>query len=145
MDAADFITIAGRVAGLGKAGARTAVSRAYYGLFHIARSLIEEFTAESYGSGRSHKLVPQFIESAKHPAGDAAAKMLMDLHSERIKADYRLHDESAESLEFAKVSIETALQGSRLLEHFRADCHANTELVDRLKAGVARVKSIHRA
>lgn len=144
MNATEFITIAGRVIGLGKAGPRTAISRAYYGLFHIARSLVEEFTAETYGSGKSHNLIPQFIEEAAHPTGITVARMLGDLHTERIKADYRLNDESTDDVEFAKVCVETALYGQRLLEQFRQECLADPQLLQNLRDGVARVKAIHK-
>jgi hypothetical protein len=86
MDPNDFIEFSGHVAARGKAGARTAVSRAYYGAFHLAFSLLEEFDCAPPKLGASHDLVPQFLASSSNGDAGIASSLLGDLHSERLKS-----------------------------------------------------------
>ena len=145
MDASDFITFAGRTVNLGKAGARSAISRAYYGAFHIACDILLELNARVPRGGKSHNLVPQYIHSANHALGTLAAKMLLDLHTERIRADYDMSSESVERPELARLRVESALEVQRLLEQFRQDCRADPGLRQQLHDGVAKVKAVHKA
>lgn len=144
MNASEFISFAGRVVALGKAGARSAISRAYYGAFHCAGEFIEELTGESLRSGKSHNLVPQYMLSTSNHAGNLAGRLLLDLHNRRIKADYNLSLETVEDVDFAKTQVEAALEAQRQLELFRQECLADLELLENLRDGVARVKAIHK-
>lgn len=145
MDAAEFIRLSGKIVAMGKAGARSAVSRAYYGAFHLAQDILAEIASEPRGAGRSHVVVPQFLESANHPDAIAAARLLSDLHSDRIKVDYHLGDASVESLAFAQTNVVMAEECERLLTAFRAACQADERLRTTLREGIAKVKAIHRA
>jgi hypothetical protein len=145
MEANEFLAFAGRTVALGKAGARSAISRAYYGAFHLSRELLEDLVAETSRNARSHNLVPQFLSAANHVAATNAARALINLHTQRIIADYDLLNETVESLETAKLRVELAMDVARLLEEFRRDCLADPQLLQNLRNGVARVKSIHQA
>jgi len=60
MDGSDFIALAGKLAAgpaAGEATYRTAVSRAYYGAFHIARSFLAELGLQPVGNANVHALV----------------------------------------------------------------------------------------
>lgn len=83
MDGSEFVGLSGRIVSMGRAGARSAVSRAYYGAFHIAMRLLDELDRAPPRSGKAHNLVPQMLESAGHPDGRAAGTLLSDLHSDR--------------------------------------------------------------
>jgi uncharacterized protein (UPF0332 family) len=145
MEPSEFVTFAGRAVTQGKAGARTAISRAYYGLFHAAQQIVQELTGEASGSGKAHNLVPQFLWSTKHLTASDAARIISSLHGDRIEADYKLSRELPEQLEFAKSKVELALDTLPLLEQFRKDCRADPQLLQSLRDAVARVKSIHKA
>lgn len=145
MKAEEFIRFAGRIVTQGSAGARSAVSRAYYGVFHTAADLIEELTGQRCRSGKAHNLVSQFIEFSQHPHAKQAALAITDLHTERIQADYRLSSSEIESVDYAKACVETALRTQRLLAKLRSDCLADPKQLQKLSDGVARVKSIHQA
>jgi hypothetical protein len=100
-----ILVAVGRIVTMGRTGARSAVSRAYYGVFHLAREIVETATGERYGNATLHNLIPQFIQSAKHPDGYIAAGHIADLHSDRIRADYRLAANSTEKREYAMAKV----------------------------------------
>jgi hypothetical protein len=85
MDATEFVVLSGKLVALGKAGARSAVSRAYYGVFHLAQTILNDIAGETLASGKAHNLVPIFIKSANHSHASAAANLLSDLHAERSR------------------------------------------------------------
>ena len=103
MQAGEFITLSGKLAAmnLGAAGARSAVSRAYYGAFHLAKGVLDEFASAPPRNGNGHVLVPAFLESANHVDSTIAARLLQDLHTARIKVDYQLGDTRFETPAYA--------------------------------------------
>ena len=58
MQPSEFITLAGKLASmnLGAAGARSAVGRAYYGAFHLAKGVLDEFASAPPRNGNGHVL-----------------------------------------------------------------------------------------
>jgi uncharacterized protein (UPF0332 family) len=131
---------------MGQAGARSAVSRAYYGAFHIAQDLLFELATVSRGAGagKSHTLVPQYLRESQHPDAKQAASLLSDLHSDRIKADYRLGDANVETIGFAKLNVEAAKQIQQRLASFRIACKSDPDVLVALRAGVKKVQAAHR-
>jgi len=122
MDPSEFVTFSAQIAARGSVGARSAVSRAYYGVFHLAISLLDEFGCAPPRNGKSHSLVPQFLQCSPHPEAQLAGALLGDLHSDRIKADYRLNNPQVETLQFAKGNVETAVQVQSSLDALREAC-----------------------
>src|SRR5689334_4108895 len=114
MEPSEFVTFAGRAVIHGKAGARSAISRAYYGAFHAARELLEELAGGIPASGKMHNLISQFLWSTKHASASSAARMIATLHSDRIAADYNLSFELSEDLRFAKSKVELATDAMKL-------------------------------
>lgn len=145
MEPGEFVTFAGRSVIHGKAGARSAISRAYHGVFHVARELLMQLGGNVPGSGKSHNLVSQFRWSSKHESACAPARIIASLHGDRIEADYKLSAHGCEDLAFAKSRVELATDAISLQTHFRNDCLANPQLLQNLRDRVARVKSIHQA
>ena len=141
MDATEFITLAGKLVAVGAAGARSAVSRAYYGSFHLALSVLSEKASESCGSGRAHNLVPLYLRSVDHPDAIAAADLLADLHADRIKSDYRLDLLAVEDPRFAMNGVESAREIERRLARFRVACDGDPMLPNRLREGISRIKA----
>jgi hypothetical protein len=145
MEPGEFITFASRTVTQGKAGARSAISRAYYGAFHASRRVLQELAAEVPRSAAAHNLLPQFFQAVNHPSANAAATLLSGLHGERIKADYQLTLTSIEETAFAKLMVESAVETQNHLGAFHRDCRADARLLQEFRDGVARVKSVHQA
>ncbi len=95
-----------------EAGARTAVSRAYYAAFHHSRVTLERELAEQFGSSNVHGKV---IRGLRERSGGARlARELVRLLQKRVHADY--DDEPAVSLKEAALVVEMA---RRFLREFR--------------------------
>jgi hypothetical protein len=62
MEPAEFISFASRVVAYSKAGARSAVSRAYYGAFHKALSVLADFGCAP-ASNADYRLADTRVES----------------------------------------------------------------------------------
>ena len=144
MQPGEFITIAGRLASmnLGAAGARTAISRAYYGAFHLAVNLLEQFATAPRRNGQGHVLVPAFLGSANHVDATIAASLLQDLHTSRIKADYQINDARIETPEFARSEIEVAMEVQKRLASFADACRSDPALVNVLREGIAKTRAV---
>ena len=143
MNPADFIALAGTIVGRGPAGARSAVSRAYYGAFHAASDLLADLEYDCPRNGKAHSLVPQFLQASADVDAQLAGGLLSDLHSERVKADYRIRDAGVETLSYGKAGVETASTVLHHLEAFKKACES-AEVVDDLRAAVAKIKQIRR-
>jgi len=97
MDPTEFITIAGRIAGQGgAAGARSAATVPI-----MASSISPKmFSSKCCAPGSdSHGLVRRLINSIELPDAKRVSHSMGDLHGDRIKADYRLSDATAETLQ----------------------------------------------
>ena len=143
MNPAELVIMAGTLVGRGPAGARSAVSRAYYGAFHAAADLLADLECECPRNGKAHNLVPQFLQASANGDAQTAGGLLSDLHSERVRADYRIQEIRVETLSYAQAGVETASAVLRHLEAFRRACEA-VEVVDDLRVAVARIKEIRR-
>jgi len=144
MDAQDFIDLSTKLAGMGKAGARSAVSRAYYGAFHLAIETLDEAASSPHANGKAHNLVPIFLKCAGHRDGTAAGNLLADLHSDRVKVDYKLENESVETLSFAQLGVETAQKICTHLQAFRQACADDDQLHTKLNNEIAKLKAVYR-
>ena len=107
MKAEDFIDFAGRVAALSEAGSRSAVSRAYYGAFHLAIELLRELGCK-LAARESHGFVSILFENAGVEDARNAGRLLAALRSDRVAADYSLDDKQVGTSKFAMQSVESA-------------------------------------
>lgn len=138
MDPNEFVDFSGKIVGHGPAGARSAVSRAYYGAYHLALSILEDVGCSPPGRRNSHDLVPQFLIASSQGDAIDAGHLLSDLHSERIKADYRLDNPDVETEKFAKLGVETAHNVRSHLQAFRVACD-EPSILQKLQEGVGRL------
>lgn len=99
----EFLSFAGRVATLGSAGARSAVSRAYYGAFHFARETLGELEVKVARNGTSHAILPQYLQSTNSTTAKDAAILLSHLHYSRNKCDYDLDDTALDQFSSAQL------------------------------------------
>lgn len=95
---------------------RSVVSRAYYGVFHLARDFLEGLGFHSPKDENSHRfLLIQLANADDETATDTAA-LLGDLHERRKRADYHLDDGRYETETFAADALARADRAVRLLE-----------------------------
>ena len=92
MDPKDFLRVANDLAQSNKAAElRSAVSRAYYAAFHVARKLLVDMGFEiSKGSG-AHGDVCKYLGNAGNPAVEHAGNNIGALKGWRNQADYELN------------------------------------------------------
>ncbi|MEO8498262.1 MAG: HEPN domain-containing protein [Planctomycetota bacterium] len=111
MNADDFLSLAGKLAAstnAGEATYRSAVSRAYYGAFHLANSLLTELGHSAPRTANVHVFVQHHLNGSGEPSARLAASLLSDLHAARNRADYQLQNVSAGTQAVARLSVETA-------------------------------------
>lgn len=115
MDPQTFLTLANEwVQGPLEAHWRSAVSRAYYAAFHVARLLLEDLSFEVERGDRAHAYLTHRLCQCGHPEIGAAATTLIDLSRSRNEADYNLkspfsHGRAVQDVHTAHETI-TALQ-----------------------------------
>jgi uncharacterized protein (UPF0332 family) len=105
----DFLVLATRLsASPGEAELRSAVSRAYYGLFHTARLLIEACDVSCPESGEAHDKIAKCLQNSQSPDVAAAGSKLNSFRTVRNHADYRLSDERFKNAKFIAIQLAIA-------------------------------------
>ena len=109
MDAREFLHCAASLLQIGTHAAnRSAVSRAYYGAFHVAKTHLEANGFRFLHNDRSHGEVNRFLSWSGDPQLAIAVTRLSDLRGVRNKADYDLaspkHDAGAHAKEWLDVA-----------------------------------------
>lgn len=105
-----FIRLANRLAlqrGAAEPEYRTAARRAYDGAYHLAASFLDEIGARVPEGPQAHVFVQLRLIQCGQPDAAVAGRLLRDLHSDRLKADYRLSNPRAETKQFAIYSLES--------------------------------------
>jgi len=92
MDPREFIAFAGQITEQGRPAARSAVSRAYYGAFHLAIEVLHEFESGPSAAGVAHNFVSNILQNIGVETARVAGSLLANLRGDRVKADYRLED-----------------------------------------------------
>jgi uncharacterized protein (UPF0332 family) len=111
MDAVDFILLAGKLAASANAHeavCRTAVSRSYYGAFHLAAAFLAELGFFAPRTANVHVFVQHHLTGSGQPSACTAASLLSDLHAARNRADYQLSNPKAGTHAVAKWCVELA-------------------------------------
>jgi uncharacterized protein (UPF0332 family) len=128
MDGNDFIALAGKLAAppaADEAACRTAISRAYYGAFHVARSLLTELGFAAVGNANVHGFVQHYLNGSGDPQACRAASLLSHLQMARNKADYRLDDRQFGARE-AMLIVERAHLAVSAIDACRAEDERET-------------------
>ena len=113
-----YLALAGEMLGsdwgpkLVEASARTAVSRAYYALFHCARLRLEREGVTLPLDGSAHGEVMRAFAQRDDPRRRKIANILHELRDDRRKADY---DDHATLVRDVAVIVDRAKEGMRLL------------------------------
>ncbi len=91
MDPKDFLRVANDLAKSDEAAElRSAVSRAYYAAFHVARKLLVDMGFEISRGPAAHGDVCKYLGNAANPSVEHAGNNIGDLKGWRNQADYDL-------------------------------------------------------
>jgi hypothetical protein len=126
-----FLALSGKlVTGLhsGPAEYPSALSRAYYGAFHIVLSFLADLQVKTT---KDHGDICRCLSESREPDAIEAGRKLTDLQSQRVKADYRLDDLKIERQPAAQLGLERAHEIRSLLERGRTEPARSTA-----KAGI---------
>lgn len=107
----DLIRFAGKLcvfAGADEVSFRAAVSRAYYGAFHVARAFIEDIGFVIPRNANAHAYLRLHLENCGHPDVGPAGTLLGSLLKNRLQADYDLEEQRFEAADFARLNVEMA-------------------------------------
>ena len=129
----DFIAVAGKIAATysDPASCRTAISRAYYGAFHLAKTFLAEIAFEPPRNANTHVFIQHRLAGSGQPEAVKVASLLGDLHEDRLHADYNLDNKQIETVARARASVERAMRIQTAL----VEC-SNTESKAVVKAGI---------
>jgi uncharacterized protein (UPF0332 family) len=91
MTGREFLLLAKQLAGAGtEAEWRSAISRAYYAAFHVARELLEDLRFAVPRADRAHIYLSRRLANSGHPQTQQAGTDLNALRGDRNHADYDL-------------------------------------------------------
>lgn len=134
MNAADYIQFAGKLAATYSeaASCRSAISRAYYGAFHVAKTFLGQVDSRPPKNASTHVFIYQRLSNCGQSEAALAGLLLADLYADRLDADYDLGKKQVESVNYARTAVVTAQRIQSLLEA----CD-NAENREQIKAGIA--------
>jgi uncharacterized protein (UPF0332 family) len=107
----------------GHAGARyrSAVSRAYYGAFHLVIDFLREFDVEIVKNHTGHVEAYRALFQTNHSMAVRAARMLEDLRGDRNVADYHLEKQTFDNPRNAMDRVEMAAEIKSCLNQCRRE------------------------
>jgi hypothetical protein len=126
MDPQDFISLAIRLSnGPIEADLRSAVSRAYYGAFHVARQFLQDcglrLLRKELDAAEVHRKVRYCLSAARNADATFAANRLKSLRERRNIADYDLHSTDFSRPAEIKLFVRAAIQIADALQRCRAE------------------------
>jgi uncharacterized protein (UPF0332 family) len=131
MTGQDFLTVANQLAGGStEAEWRSAISRAYYAAYHVARELMEVLGFTVPRAERAHVYLSRRLANCGHPRTCEAGSDLNSLRGDRNQADYDLHVQVTSQL--AILHVRLAEQIVRYLDGARQE-PVRSQAVDSMK------------
>jgi uncharacterized protein (UPF0332 family) len=107
----DFLRFGSRLAGQYRASGdpaalRSAVSRCYYGVFHVAQALLERLGHHHKGKlDNPHLFVQRCLQHSGESTAQEAGYLLQTLHQHRKNADYDIDTPNYETVRFVEIAI----------------------------------------
>jgi hypothetical protein len=134
MNGADFIDFAAKIAATyaDAASCRSAISRAYYGAFHLAKSFLDRIDSRPPRNANAHVFVQRRLTSCGHSQAAEAGFLLADLYADRLSADYNLEKKPVESVAYARMGV---VRAKRIQDSLEA-CDSQ-QARDQIRAGIA--------
>lgn len=126
MDAADFISLAIRLSNShNEADLRSAVSRGYYGAFHIAYQLLIDcglrFPVKDAYAAEIHRKVRYCLSASENPDIVVVGSRLRLLRNQRNQADYDLGSTTLKSRETVAAMVRIARDIADTVERCRKE------------------------
>ena len=116
MDVLDFLRLAESWANRStEAEWRSAVSRAYYSVFHVARQLLSQCGFEVRKGDQAHAYLWRRLSNCGVPEVRHAGRELQNLRGDRNVADYDMHVGFPQA--HAKAAVELAHETAEALRH----------------------------
>ena len=132
MNPRDFLDVANDLLSVTREGHwRSAVSRAYYAAFHVARQLLERCGFSVPHGDQAHGYVWLRLANCGHTNLVKAGGELKDLRSDRNMADYAVAIPFQEA--DAVLDVQTADDLIRLLDQVPALPHVRQQITDAIK------------
>jgi uncharacterized protein (UPF0332 family) len=124
-----FLTLAMQLSqSADEARLRTAVSRAYYAAFHVARSYLADAGIAIPSSEHVHKKLAMALANAGHPALTEASRHVSNLRADRNEADYDLDSTMWSARSAALLRIDSAKRVVELIHDYRTGPERETIL-----------------
>jgi uncharacterized protein (UPF0332 family) len=131
MNGRDFLASANRLLrSTEEADWRSAVSRAYYAAFHVARQLLTDLQFRVPWGERAHAYLWLRLSNCGDPQVESAGRSLQRLRGDRNRADYDLHHSLARS--WAPPLVQEARQIIAILDTATMD-PIRTQITDAMK------------
>jgi hypothetical protein len=122
MNPEDFMVLAVKLSSShGEAERRSAISRAYYGLFHSARLIVDACDVLCPESAEAHDKVTRCLQNSGDASLVAAGRELSSLRSIRNHADYRLLDARFTDGRFIQIQLTVARHLLTVFANAKAD------------------------
>lgn len=120
----EFISVATQLlAGEGEGRLRSAVSRAYYGAFHLAREFLSDCGIIIGIDALAHRNVRWCLANSNEQFIEKASRLLDTLRESRNEADYKLASTRFRLRSNATGEVQLAVEISALLAPYQADEH----------------------
>ena len=135
MDPRDFLTAARVLAATdGPAFRRTAISRAYYAVYHVAFDLLRVLGFAIPREHRGHEDVRAHLAQSRIDRVVQVGAQLDALQALRVKADYRLRDPQPEDSAVAAIWLVRAERMIAVLDAVAADDAARARMTSAIRA-----------
>ena len=123
MNGTDYIDFAAKITVTysDAASCRSVISRAYYGEFHLARSLLARLGSQSPKNANAHVFLQRRLMNCGHAPAVEAGQLLRDLYADRLNADYGLEKRQVESVGYARAGVVTARRIENLVQSCEQD------------------------
>jgi uncharacterized protein (UPF0332 family) len=138
----EFLTLAERLVAVPhEAELRSAVSRAYYCVFHSARLLVETCGVQVPLSASAHDKVDKCLQNSGNNELILAGRALNTLRSARNQADYRLLDRQFQDVRYVQVWVKTAKQVQEAIDSAEGNIEAFRGTIKSYARGILRLRT----
>ncbi|MBW1614415.1 MAG: HEPN domain-containing protein [Deltaproteobacteria bacterium] len=109
MNPRDFLQIAKDLLKIDKpANCRTVFNRSYYAVYNVAVDLLEAAHVAVTRSAEGHEEVKRYLNNCGIQELKEAQQKIVNLSTNRIRADYRLNEKYVEKIENAEMAVRRA-------------------------------------
>jgi len=126
MDPRHFQQLASElVNGSSVAHMRTAISRAYYASYNVSVEILKNMGFSISEGPSGHGQIQRYLNNCGNQNVNKIGSQIMDLHSRRIDADYRLNKTSVENPKTAKALVK---QAEKMIDALDTHCFGSERI-----------------